>query len=477
MKKICLYLFVLIFSTLSTVSKAQNISPVDFMRNNPRAAYANPSFFTPEYGFFDFALGGINIGVQNTGFRYKDLFDFNEAGQPVTLNLNKAVDGLRNTNNLNTFMDFDVFNCGRLTRHGFFTYSHRIRVMESFRFSKDLIELLAQGNGAFMGADHPVNVDLGLSMKAYQEFNFGYQMCLTDKLNIGARFKFLIGAADAKSRNLKMQLVTNPETYALSLSGDVDVLTSLPYDVSMNQGHLSVADTRFNIANMFRNFGGGIDLGAEYRINDQFGVDAAINDLGFIRWNHSNARFVAGIEDGGSFYQDGSFVFSGLTQDQLNGLMNESGYASNLMDSLFNYFNIHTVPMTGYTTGLNTKMMVRGYYDLTPSHRFSAQLMGYASGVGFRPALTLAYAGSYLDMFDVVTTYTMMKGSYGNVGLGLSANFGGFLIYVASNNVIGLFDPLNSRNLNLQFGISFTGGDKINRSDRIVIKEASEEED
>ena len=84
------------------------------------------------------------------------------------------------------------------------------------------------------------------------------------------------------------------------------------------------------------------------------------------------------------------------------------------------------------------------------------------------PALTLAYDGAFSDRFDVVATYTMTKGSFANLGLGLSANLGGLLVYVASNNVFCFLNPANATNLHVQFGISFTGGDKSDRSDRIV---------
>lgn len=475
MKKIRLFVLILIMGAFPAVTLAQNISPVDFMRNNPRAAFANPATFTADYGYFDIALGGINFSLQNVGLKYDNFMQFNGSGQPTAINLNQGVASLRNKNYLNTFLNFDIFNCGRQTKHGYFTYSHRIREMESFRYNKGFMELLVNGNASFLGPDHPAELNLGLSTKVYQEFNFGYQMCLTDQLNIGARVKFLMGFIHAQSNNINMQLVTDPQTYALSVSGGLDVRTTLPYELLLQQGHLSIADARFNIANLFKNYGAGIDLGAEYRINDQFGVAAAINDLGFIRWNNYSTRFYAGIEDAGVFYQNGSFVFQGLTSDQINAMINDSNGISHYIDTVIKYFNIGSESMKGYTSGLNTTMMVRGYYDLTPQHRFSAQLLGYASGVGFCPAMTLAYTGSFLDKFDVVTTYTMMKGSYGNVGLGLSADLAGFLIYIGSSNVFGFFNPANTSNLNFQFGMSFTSGYKAKRGERVVIKKPIED--
>ena len=121
--------------------------------------------------------------------------------------------------------------------------------------------------------------------------------------------------------------------------------------------------------------------------------------------------------------------------------------------------------------------MLRGYYDVTPSNRFSAQFMGYNLGMGMKPALTLAYTGSFANKYDVVATYTMMPGVFDNLGIGLSANFGGLLLYVATNNIFGFTNPANRGLLNAQFGISFTGGEQISRSETIIIRDQESEWD
>ena len=456
---------------------AQYVSPVDFMVNNPRSMFANPAFHTNEFGFFDFALGGINIDVQNVGLKYDRFFTFNDAGKPVQINLDKGLASLRDKNYLNANVAWDVFNCGRRTKHGFFTYTHRVRVMETFRYSKDLVSLLAKGNAAYLGENNPANIDLGLAVRGYMEFDFGYQMNLTEKLSIGTRLKYLAGLADLKTNNVNIKLFTDPETYALSLLADADVRAALPLEISMVDGKLQTGD--FNLFGMFKNYGLGIDLGGEYRINDQMGVAAAINDLGFISWKTNPIQLQAGLNDAGPFYQDGAFVFSGLTTEQVNNMMDDPNYFSNLTNSLPDYLDMSLEQAQRYTTGLNTSTMVRGYYDLTPEHRFSAQLMTYATGIGVRPALTLAYSGNYNKKYDVVGTYTMMGGSYDNIGIGASANVGGLVLYLATNNLLGFFNPVNRTQLNFQFGLSFVAGEKVNRLATVVLrdKEAGMEED
>lgn len=477
MKHIRIFATVLFMMTLSSVATAQFVSPVDFMRYNPRATFANPAFYTDEYGYFDFALGGINVGVQNIGLRYDKFFRFNNNGQPTAVDLDAGVASLREVNYLNNYVNFDVFNCGRRTKHGFFTYTHRFREVESLRYNNDLVQLLAQGNAAFLGESNPADISIGLSARAFQEFDLGYQMSLTEELNIGFRLKFLMGFIDAKTKTMNVKLYTDPETYALKLMTAADVNASLPVELVNEGGEIGLKDNHFNPATLFRNYGGGIDMGAEYKFDEHWGAAAALNDLGFIRWDTYTTSLSGELQDNGSYYDNGAFVFTGLTEEQVNAMINDPDFVNKLVDSLPGYFQLTTQNLVGYTTGLYTNLMLRGYYDLTPAHRFSAQFIGFNVGMGMKPAMTLAYTGSFAQKYDVVATYTMMPGGFDNLGVGLSANLGGMLIYVATNNLFGFFNPANRSMINAQFGISFTSGEKISRSETIVLKDQSDEEE
>lgn len=464
----------LLFIAVTGSSFAQVVSPVDFMRYNSRAAFANPAFYCHDYGYFDFALGGINVGFQNIGLKYDKFFRYNSAGYPSALTLDNGVASLRSQNYLNTYAGIDIFNCGRRTKYGFFTYSHRFREWETFRYSRDLLRLVAEGNSSFLG-ENSAKVDVGLAANAYQEFNFGYQVSLTEKLNIGARVKFLMGFANVKTNDVNLQLFTDADTYALRLIANASAQAALPYQLVLKNGKIKIADRRFNLANLFKNYGAGIDLGAEYMINDQFGVAAAVNDLGFISWTNNTASLTAGIVDAGPYYQNGGLVFEGFTDEQVQAMINDPSYLEHWLDTMMQYVGFDLTTGTKYTAGLNTSMMVRGYYDLTPEHRFTAQFMGFATGLGMKPAMTLAYTGSFAKKFDVVATYTMMPGSYDNIGVGLSANLGSVTIYAASNNVLGFFNPVNISQVNLQFGLSFSANEKVDRSETIIIRDQARE--
>lgn len=480
MKKIRLYITLMFVAVLTSSSMAQ-LSPVDFMRNNPRSSFANPSTYIVDNGYFDFALGGINFGLINSGLKYDQFFKFDGNGYPTTLDLDKGVASLQDVNYLNTYFNFDIFNCGFRTKHGFFTYTHRLREMESLSFTKDLLQLIAQGNGSFLGDSNPANIELNLAARIFQEFDFGYQMALTDHLDIGIRAKFLMGLVDLSTNALNAKLYTDPESYAIKLAVDpITIRGTFPYQFKIGDDYsLSIVDKRFNPANLFKNYGFGIDIGASYQFNDQWGVAAALNDLGVISWNNYAMDLKAELQDGGSFYEDGAIVFPGLTSDQMHGLLFDSAYINNMMDSLSGYYQLSVNSLKKYSTGLHTNFMIRGYFNITPEHRFTAQFAGYKYGLETKPALTLAYTGSFGDKYDIVATYTIMNGRYDNLGIGLSANFGGILLYVASNNIMGFFNPANSSQLNVQLGISFTSGQYTSRSEMVIIKakeEAKEEE-
>lgn len=459
----------LLIMALSSMATAQFVSPMDFMRNNPRANAANPAFYTPEYGYFDFLLGGFNFGLQKLGLKYDKFFRFNANGQPAVLDLNQGVESLNDVNFLNTYFNFDIFNCGRRTEHGYITVWHRIREVQSLSYNKDMMRFLVHGNGAFLGEDNPAEINLGLSARAFQEFAFGYQMSLSEHLNIGLRLKFLMGFIDAKTNDLTVKLYTDPDTYALKLMSHADIIGSVPYQLAFDGLKPTIVDGRFNVANLFKNYGGGVDLGVEYIFNEHWGAAAAVNDLGMMYWNNYAVSFYGELQDNGSYYADGAFNFSGITQDQINTLINDPDGAGVILDSLMGYLNITPSNLVGYKSGLNTNFMVRGYYDINPNHRFSAQFTGYNLGLGFQPAATIAYTGSFNKKYDVVATYTVTPGCYDNFGIGLSANLGGLLLFVASNNIFAFFNPANASMANIQVGLSFTGGVQVDRSETVVI--------
>jgi hypothetical protein len=447
---------IVVFSLLMAfgVAQAQEVSPVDFMKMNPYQMKSNPAADLPYTSVMSLIVGNVGLDFRNTGLKYNNLFDFDAQGRPTTLNLSKFANSLSENNALSFSANENLFTFYHRVGPGMLTVGYDVRVQGDLSFNDDLFDLLANGNAGFVGEDNPVNVNFGLNATAFQQLAVGYQIDVGRSLSIGGRAKLLFGFGNVATNAFDVKMVTDPSTYALRMYEDIAMKACLPSFFTISDGKLVTAGN-LAFADLFSNPGFGVDLGAEYHITDDWGVVASVQDLGFISWGANNVQMTGQVNDVGPMYDDGSFLFDGIAIDQLQRIISDEYYRGLFLDTLKQYFQLEVTPTERYTTMLNTNILLRGYYDIDPENRISVQAQGCFKNGGFSPAFTLAYSGTFFEMLDVCATYTLMKGSYTNFGIGLAGNFNTFHIYLATNNIIGAFTPLNSKGFNAQAGIVF----------------------
>lgn len=452
-----LFGIIAVFSVVSAFqsARAQEVSPADFMLLNPYQMNANPAADLPYQSVMSLVIGNIGLDVQNTSLRYDNFFDFDAQGRPATINLRRLANSLKEDNYLGVDACLDLFTLYRRPKKGMITINYGIKVQGNVRYNDGLFKLLGYGNSAFVGEEHPATVSMDVNAKAYQEVAVGYQWNMTEQLSLGARGKLLFGLVNVSTDVFDAQLFTDPDSYALRLRENIAMKIAMPNVVYVDNAGQLKADGPFSMGELFRNPGLGIDLAADYRFNEQFSAVAAIRDLGFIHWGKNNIGITGKVNDAGQFYDEDSFLLDGLDVDVLRRVISDNLYREQFLDTLQRYFQLEYAPLEKYTTALNTSLLLRGNYDLDANNRFSAQLQGRFSGSGFRPAFTLAYCGSFFDNFNVCATYTMSPDSYDNLGLGLSAMIETCNIYLTTNNLIGLFKPLNTSGFNVHLGIVF----------------------
>ena len=437
--------------------RAQEVSPLDFMRMNPYQMNANPATDLPYVSVMSLVIGNNGLDVRNTTLRYDNLFEFDAQGRPTMVNLRQFANSLKESNFLGVKTDVDLFTLYRRLNKGMLTINYGVKAQVDAGFNDGLFKLLGYGNGAFVGENNPVKVNLDVNAQAYQEFAVGYQWNVNEKLSLGGRAKLLFGVVNVKTDACDAKLYTDPDSYALRLQENIGIRAAMPNAVYVNEAGELKGDGPFSFSELFRNPGFGVDLAAEYRFNEQFSAVAAVHDLGFIHWGKNNISMTGKINDMGQFYDNDDFLFSGLDWEQIQLISSDLTYREQFLDTLKQYFQLEFAPLEKYNTALNTNLLLRGNYDLDAHNRFSAQVQGCFLGSGFRPALTLAYNGYFYEKLDVCVTYTMMPHSYDNIGLGLSGRlFKTCNIYVTTNNVLGFFKPLNTSGMNARVGIVFT---------------------
>ena len=455
MNKLIKYLAVTASVLAFAHGQAQTVSPVDFMRMNPYQMKANPAADLPYESVMSIAIGNIGIDVQNTTLRFDNCFDFDVQGRPATINLRQLANSLKEDNYLGINANVDIFTLYRRIGKGLLTINYGVKAQNDAKYGHDLFELLGYGNSAFVGNDHPAKIDVSENANVYQELAVGYQHNVTEKLSLGGRAKLLFGFGNIRTEAFDARLYTNADSYALRIEENIAVKAALPTAVYVDEQGRLMTNGPFKVGELFHNPGFGVDLAAEYRFDEHFSAVASVHDLGFIHWGLNNIAMQGQIHDAGQFYEDGSFLYTGLDVDQFQLIISDEAYRRQFLDTLQQYFQVQFSPMQSYNTALNTNLLLRGNYDLNANNRFSLQAQGLFYHSGFRPALTLAYSGSFNRMFDVCATYTIMKGSYDNIGLGVAGNFGTFHIYLTTNNLVGLFNPLNTSGFNVQAGIVF----------------------
>lgn len=455
MNKLNRFFAVMALALAMGFAEAQTVSPVDFMRMNPYQMKANPATDLPYESVMSLIVGNVGLDVQNTTLRYDNFFGFDAQGRPEVVNLRQFANSLKTDNFLGFNVNMDLFTLYKRLNKGMLTINYGIKMQSDAKCNDGLFKLLGYGNSAFVGENNPAKVNMNLNLDAFQELAVGYQVNVTEQFSLGGRAKFLFGLANVTTDVFDAQLFTDADSYALRLRENIAVNASLPNAVYVDENGQLMTDGPFRVGEIFRNPGFGVDLAAEYRFSEHFSAVAAVHDLGFIHWEKNNISMTGKVNDAGQFYDNGDFLFNGLGVDQLQLISSDDWYREQFLDTLQQYFQLGFAPIEKYNTALNTNLLFRGNYDIDAHNRFSAQVQGRFLGSGFRPAVTLAYSGSFFHMLDVCATYTVMKESYDNIGLGLAGNFGTFHIYATTNNIIGLFKPLNTSGFNAQVGIVF----------------------
>ena len=436
-------------------AQAQEVSPVDFMRMNPYQMKSNPATDLPYESVMSLVVGNIGVDVQNTTLRYDNLFDFDAQGRPATISLRQFANSLKASNYLGLNANVDLFTLYRRLNKGMLTINYGVKAHADTKVNDGLFKLLGYGNSAFTGESNPVKINMDVNAQAYQELAVGYQLNVNEKLSLGGRAKVLLGVGNITTDAVDARLFTDPDSYALRLEEKIAVRASMPNVIYIDEAGKLKANGPFSVGELFRNPGFGIDLAAEYRFNEQFGMVAAVHDLGFIHWGKNNMQLTSSIHDVGQFYDNGGFLFKGMDIDQLQRVIADESYRELFFDTLQRYFQLEFAPLEKYNTMLNTNLLLRGNFDIDAHNRLSLQAQGCFLGSGFRPAATLAYSGSFFNMLDVCATYTIMPNSYDNIGLGIAGVFDTFHIYLTTNNIIGCFKPLNASTFNAQVGIVF----------------------
>lgn len=438
-KKIIFSLSLMIFS----YSYAQKNLSLYNLRGTPQAFTVNPAFLPKSKIYISLPLGMMNFGVTNSGFSFNDLFTKRD-DDSLVFNTEKVINGLDKTNFVAFESNVEIFGLGLKLSDTYFNFTVNSKLQTNFVYPKDVLKLAFEGNGkSFIGQRASLD-GLGINLNAFTEFAFGVSKEINDKLSVGGRFKLISGIANFNTRETNLGLTTDPTTFALTIDGSAEINSS-NLSQFMNDSTSSSGDLVKDMTSSFFNFankGLGLDLGATYKIDDKFSVNASIVDLGTIHWNTNVTSYKT---------NNFNFTFEGF--DLANYGQDSTDIAEQMRDTIPKVFN-YEENNDPYTTSLYTKIYLGGNYQINKSINAGAVLLNEFVKGKYNPSFSLSINASLKNWLSATLNYSIMNKTFANIGAGVSLKGGPVQFFIMSDNILAFINPLNARTFHICGGMS-----------------------
>lgn len=383
-------------------------------------------------------ISGVQTYYHNSGFKLIDIF---ETGTDINANIDEVILGLDDNSVITTNQSIDLLGVGFRVKNGFVTLGAQQVVDYTMTYPVDLMKLIWFGN-----ADEQYRTTnlskFELESMVRTNYYIGYQAMVNDKLSLGGRFKYIIGQGHGYTERMNASVETTDNSNLL-VQTDIEIRTA---GIS-NYIDANPFDVKTSV--FPENSGFGIDLGAHYTINDRWNVSASVLDLGFISWKANRRDYIS----------EGEFEFEGLNADLSEDEPVES--FDDVIDTLKAAFEFKEIDGgEGYTKSLPTRVFVSGNYKLSERHSFGGLYhLKMWNGRTYHD-FSVNYQGRLARAFQYTVSYSVIDGTYNNVGLGLQVKAGPLQIYAISDNVLHIVQYENLQTTNVRAGLNITLFDK-----------------
>lgn len=446
-------LFICLALGLSGFAKAQT----GFEFNNrhlSQSANINPAFL-PQYK--------LTLGVGNAFEAYHPGFNintfFNSAADATT-----TIRNIINDPKVNLGVSFDnrteIFQFGFKSKRSYFTFNSSNQTLGQINIPKDALGMAMFGNQEYFGKR--ANFDLsGTEFMSYFENKISYGRAISNKLNVGISYSYIIGIAHANLKTAYAYLETdtnNTTIYQMKMGGAFDAQTSLMGLSVMKALNDSNYDAQSAIEDAFlsnpssSNRGNALGFGFVYRANKKIQISGAMSNIGKITWN-------VGAES--HQMSDKPWTFTGLDTSITNDLKNVT-VQDLLLDSFAQAFDNHSTQLASYETKLHSRYTLGLEYFLSPRTYFQ---FVYGGGYGVKGDKSFTSINAHKELgewVDLRLSYTLydFSNAQHNVGVGMSMNLGPIQPWISLNNVSGLMAYDKSHYQSIRVGLNINIGQR-----------------
>lgn len=428
------------------------------MKNMPQSNNLNPAKVNDESKAI-VSLPGLsryNVGLHNS-FSISDLAY--KSGNNLVIDLPKFESKLGEMNNFTQTFDMPLLGVQIRKDDKVFSFSINEHERLGFGFDKNLIGLIANGNAAYIG--QTLNMNFSLDLLHYRDFSFGYSQEIIEGLTVGGKLKFLTGFANMTTQHSTLSFTTQENLEYIEVGMDANYNMSLPATVTNDvDGVLGLVSVENNfepagyIAN-FSNLGFAADLGVNYQTPiEGLSASASVINLGLISWSSNTSN----LTSSGEFKWEGIDIGNALNEDSENYRSFEE-QIEDITGSLDESINIDA-KNDSYSTSIPTRVYLGAEYKI--NEMFSAGLVdrimfydGNASN-----AITLSANAYFFDIISLTAAYSIIGNTYNNLGIGTAFKLGPVQLFLVTDNILAVTNPLTAKHMNVSLGFNFMFGKK-----------------
>ncbi|MBC7451694.1 MAG: hypothetical protein H7259_09420 [Cytophagales bacterium] len=438
-----LFLIICVVFCCGMYANAQQETTLPFLTRVAQAGYTDLTIIPDQYKTSVSlpVIGGLQVYYNNSAFKFSGLLRTDSR----TINPNDVIPDLKNMNYISSGGSIDIVSVRFKTEKIFYQVSMRDVWTQRFNYTKDLANLVWNGNASYAGQTADLN-NIRLSLNYYRELALSATKQYNDKLTIGVRGKFLMGVGNITTKQSETSLYTDPNGLAISGNSQVTILTS------------GVADTdNFKVKQLFgmENLGASVDFGARYAFSDRFSMACNVTNIGFIHWK-------ANVQN---YKVNGAYTYTGYVMRDSADVANADW--QNVLDTLDAVFK-PVQDTKAYNAWLSPTIYLSGNYILNERTSLYGSL---ASNIyyGYHPTLTVGAVQNVGKTLQATLNYSIMPNNYLNIGGGFVVRGGPIQYYLTCDNIPAIFDPFSVKYFNLRTGINLVFG-KVDAKEPVVAR-------
>lgn len=440
-RRLVVLTLIMLFTGLN--SRAQQSNSMYLMHGIPQSNYLNPAVQITCHWFLGIpGLSSTHVSYSNTAFTYMDMAEGNR------WNLEQVENQMHRRDLYGSDLALQLFAIGHRRKANYFTFSLDDRAHVYQTIPRDLVTTAVYGNYPSAGSYSAFN-----GLKSYgiylRQYTLGASRVISRSLKVGIRFKLLFGKAGISTGRTDLGLHTDENNFDLLADGTYMLNTSLPISVEQDAaGNITgITWNELNYAEFLlnrENPGMAMDLGIIYRVDAKLTLSASLLDLGGLRWR----RELNNINS------EGTFVYEAI---ESSGDVISRAYLDQLIDSLQSALDV-TVSQQAYTSSLPAQLFMGASYQLKEKLSLGLVNRNLILRSKLHSSLTLLATTDLTPKIRGTLSWSYLNRSIKNLGAVLALQGEGFQFHLASDNLLGFFQPFDTRTLNFRMGFNILFG-------------------